>query len=79
MWGAAGQQVGVVRAHTSFLSQRIGPIACLAWAPYDLRLASGGGDTCVAVYAIEAGAAGASGSAPTSPSKTAPSGGNGGI
>lgn len=42
VWSAAGEQVGVVRAHTSFLSQRIGPVTCMAFAPYDLLLASGG-------------------------------------
>lgn len=35
-------QVGVVRAHSSFLAaHRIGPVTCLAFAPYELLLASG--------------------------------------
>ena len=42
VWNVRGEQVGVVRAHTSFLAhQRVGPVKHLAFAPYELRLASG--------------------------------------
>lgn len=42
MWSSSGEQVGVVRAHSSFLAaHRIGPVTCLAFAPYELLLASG--------------------------------------
>ncbi len=60
VWSGGGDQLGVVRAHTSFLSQRVGPLSCLAFAPHDLLLASGGGDAIAAIYTIEvAQAAGA--------------------
>ena len=55
VWSMGGEQVGVVRAHTSFLSQRIGPVTCLAFAPYSLTLASGGGDSICAVYSLDLG------------------------
>ena len=64
LWSTRGEQVGVVRAHTSFLSQRIGPITCLAFGPHDLHLASGGGDSIVAVYQVEAGSRAAPGPPP---------------
>jgi regulator-associated protein of mTOR len=42
VWSSSGEQVGVVRAHSSFLAaHRIGPVTCLAFAPYELLLASG--------------------------------------
>ena len=55
VWSMRGEQVGVVRAHTSFLPQRIGPITCLAFSPYSLSLASGGGDSICAVYLMDIG------------------------
>lgn len=56
MWSGSGEQVGVVRAHSSFLAaHRIGPITCLAFAPYDLLLASGGGGKRHAVEALPSG------------------------
>lgn len=55
VWSMRGEQVGVVRAHTSFLAQRIGPITCLAFSPYSLSLASGGGDSICAVYLMDLG------------------------
>ena len=58
VWSPDGDALGVIRAHTSFLSHRPGPITCLAWAPYDLHLASGGHDRVAAVYRVAAGAPG---------------------
>ena len=76
VWGAGGEQVGVVRAHSSFLAtHRIGPVTCLAFAPYELLLASGSADPYAAVYGLEAGAAGGGGgggSLPPSPARTPP-------
>lgn len=75
VWGAGGEQVGVVRAHSSFLAaHRIGPVTCLAFAPYELLLASGSADAVAAVYALEAGGAGSErgASLPPSPARTPP-------
>lgn len=55
VWSPTGDPLGVIRAHTSFLSHRPGPITCLAWAPYDLHLASGGQDRVAAVYHVGPG------------------------
>ena len=56
VWSMRGEQVAVVRAHTSFLSQRIGPVTCLAFAPYGLNLCSGGLDKLCAIYSLDLGA-----------------------
>ncbi|KAL4426136.1 hypothetical protein ABPG77_007418 [Micractinium sp. CCAP 211/92] len=54
VWSGSGEQVGVVRAHSSFLAtHRIGPVTCLAFAPYDLLLASGSADPVVAIYGLD--------------------------
>ena len=55
VWSMRGEQVGVVRAHSSILGQPIGPTTCLAFAPFSLQLASGGGDSICAVYSLELG------------------------
>lgn len=55
IWSLRGEQVGVVRPHSSILGQPIGPTTCLAFAPYSLQLASGGGDSICAVYSLELG------------------------
>ena len=68
VWNARGEQVGVVRAHAPFLAQqRIGPVRQLAFAPYELRLASGGEDSVVAVYSLDVGPAAAPATAPSPP------------
>ena len=75
VWSAGGEQVGVVRAHTSFLSQRIGPVTCMAWAPYDLCLASAGVDPIVACLRVDLAQSGSGTggqqSVPTSPLRQA--------
>ena len=53
VWSLRGEQVGVVRPHSSILGQPIGPATCLSFAPYSLQLASGGGDSICAVYSLE--------------------------
>lgn len=55
VWSLRGDQVGVVRPHSSILGQPIGPATCLAFAPYSLQLASGGGDSICAIYSLELG------------------------
>jgi regulator-associated protein of mTOR len=55
VWSLRGQQVGVIRPHSSILGQPIGPATCLAFAPYSLQLASGGGDSICAIYSLELG------------------------
>ncbi|GAB4817626.1 hypothetical protein N2152v2_004672 [Parachlorella kessleri] len=68
VWSAGGEQVGVVRAHTSFLSQRIGPVTCMAWAPYDLCLASAGVDPIVACLRVDLAQPAPAGGQPSVPS-----------
>lgn len=53
VWTSKGDQLGVVRPHTSILGQPIGPTKCLAFSPFSLKLASGGGDSICAVYSLE--------------------------
>jgi regulator-associated protein of mTOR len=55
VWSLRGQQVGVIRPHSSILGQPIGPATCLAFAPYSLQLASGGADSICAIYSLELG------------------------
>ena len=42
----------MIRATAPFLAQRVGPVNCLAFHPYRLLLASGGGDPFIALYPI---------------------------
>jgi regulator-associated protein of mTOR len=53
VWSANGEQLGVVRAHTSILGHPVGPAKCLAFSPFSLKLASGGEDSVCAVYSLE--------------------------
>lgn len=53
VWSLKGEQVGVVRTHSSILGQPIGPATCLTFAPYSLQLASGNGDSICAIYSLE--------------------------
>ncbi|KAL4421494.1 hypothetical protein ABPG75_010785 [Micractinium tetrahymenae] len=66
LWSGSGEQVGVVRAHSSFLAaHRIGPVTCLAFAPYELLLASGSAGPVVAIYGMDVAP-----SLPPSPART---------
>lgn len=53
VWNTNGDNVGVIRAHTSFLSHRPGPLTCLSWKPYDPVLAAGGADHIAPIYYLE--------------------------
>jgi regulator-associated protein of mTOR len=56
LWSVLGEQLGVIRATTSLLdSRRPGPVTTLVFHPYSLSLASGGGDSIVNLYSIQAG------------------------
>ncbi len=46
-------QVGAIRAQSSFLAHKMGPVTCMAFHPYQLLLAAGGGDSVCTVYAID--------------------------
>ena len=46
-------QVGTIRPQQHFLSNRVGPVTCMAWHPYQPLLAAGCGDSTATVYAIE--------------------------
>lgn len=48
-----GEQLSMVRYHSSFLGQRIGPVSSLHFHPYDILLAAGASDSIVSVYAGE--------------------------
>ena len=52
LWSPRGEMQGVIRATAPFLAQRVGPVNCLAFHPYRLLLASGGGDSIIALYPI---------------------------
>ena len=52
LWSPRGEMQGVIRATAPFLAQRVGPVNCLAFHPYRLLLASGGGDPIIALYPI---------------------------
>lgn len=52
LWSPRGEMQGVIRATAPFLAQRVGPVNCLAFHPYRLLLASGGGDSVIALYPI---------------------------
>lgn len=52
LWSPCGEMQGVIRATAPFLAQRVGPVNCLAFHPYRLLLASGGGDPIIALYPI---------------------------
>lgn len=53
VWSNTGKQLGVVRPHTSILSQPIGAAKCLAFSPFSMKLASAGEDSICAVYSLE--------------------------
>ncbi|XP_071724879.1 regulatory-associated protein of TOR 1-like, partial [Rutidosis leptorrhynchoides] len=46
-----GRQLGTIRYHSSLLAQKIGPVSCLTFHPYQVRLAAGATDACVSIYA----------------------------
>uniref|UniRef100_A0A0C9S7U4 TSA: Wollemia nobilis Ref_Wollemi_Transcript_12752_5588 transcribed RNA sequence n=1 Tax=Wollemia nobilis TaxID=56998 RepID=A0A0C9S7U4_9CONI len=48
-----GEQLSMIRYHNSFLGQRIGPVSCLSFHPYNILLAAGATDAIVSIYAGE--------------------------
>uniref|UniRef100_A0A0D6QVD8 Raptor N-terminal CASPase-like domain-containing protein n=1 Tax=Araucaria cunninghamii TaxID=56994 RepID=A0A0D6QVD8_ARACU len=48
-----GDQLSMIRYHNSFLGQRIGPVSCLSFHPYNILLAAGATDAIVSIYAGE--------------------------
>ncbi|XP_057866862.1 regulatory-associated protein of TOR 1 isoform X1 [Cryptomeria japonica] len=48
-----GDLLNIVRYHNSFLGQRIGPVSCLSFHPYNILLAAGATDAIVSIYARE--------------------------
>lgn len=63
MWTDTGDVVGAIRAQSSFLAHKMGPVTCMAFHPYSPMLAAGGGDSVCTVYTVDnqAGPAGAGG------------------
>ncbi|KAL8232514.1 hypothetical protein R6Q57_002292 [Mikania cordata] len=48
-----GEQLGTIRYSPTFMAQKIGPVSCLAFHPYQILLAAGSADACVSIYADE--------------------------
>ncbi|KAK9167993.1 hypothetical protein Syun_000133 [Stephania yunnanensis] len=46
-----GDQLGSIRYRSTFIGQKIGPVSCLAFHPYQFLLAAGAADTYVTIYA----------------------------
>ena len=46
-----GEQLGTIRYHPTFMAQKIGPVNCLAFHPYQVLLAAGAADPFVTLYA----------------------------
>jgi regulator-associated protein of mTOR len=53
VFSMVGEQLSMVRYHNSFLGQRIGPVSCLQFHPYQVLLAAGATDSIVSIYAGE--------------------------
>ncbi|KAL1213284.1 Regulatory-associated protein of TOR 2 [Cardamine amara subsp. amara] len=45
-----GEQLGIIKYHTSFMAQKIGPVSCLAFHPYQVLLAAGAAGSFVSLY-----------------------------
>ncbi|XP_059668112.1 regulatory-associated protein of TOR 1 isoform X2 [Cornus florida] len=48
-----GEQLGSIRYYPTFMAQKIGPVSCLTFHPYQVLLAAGAEDACVSIYADE--------------------------
>ncbi|KAK9734343.1 hypothetical protein RND81_04G133000 [Saponaria officinalis] len=46
-----GDQLGTIRYHPTFMAQKIGPVSCLSFHPYQILLAAGAADPFVTLYA----------------------------
>ncbi|EGC38984.1 hypothetical protein DICPUDRAFT_148338 [Dictyostelium purpureum] len=45
-----GEEVCTIRYHDGFLGQRIGPVSCLAFHPYNILMGAGATDSIVSIY-----------------------------
>lgn len=45
-----GEQLGTIRYYPSFMAQKIGPVSCLAFHPYEVLLAAGAADASASIY-----------------------------
>ncbi|KAK7294811.1 hypothetical protein RJT34_17708 [Clitoria ternatea] len=46
-----GDQLGTIRYYPTLMAQKIGPVSCLNFHPYQVLLAAGAADACVCIYA----------------------------
>ncbi|KAJ6765448.1 hypothetical protein OIU79_021612 [Salix purpurea] len=46
-----GEQIGSIRYHLTIMGQKISPVSCLAFHPYQLHLAAGATDATFSIYA----------------------------
>lgn len=46
-----GSQLGTIRYYPTFMAQKIGPVSCLTFHPYQVLLAAGAADALVSIYA----------------------------
>ena len=46
-----GALIGTIRYHPTFMAQKIGPVSCLSFHPYQVLLAVGAADPFVTLYA----------------------------
>lgn len=53
VFSITGDQLNMVRYHNSFMGQRIGPVSCLSFHPYNIQLAAGATDGFVSIYSGE--------------------------
>ncbi|XP_012089724.1 regulatory-associated protein of TOR 1 [Jatropha curcas] len=45
-----GEVLGTIRYYSTFMAQKIGPVSCLTFHPYNVLLAAGAADACVSIY-----------------------------
>ncbi|WCJ27948.1 Regulatory-associated protein of TOR 1 [Euphorbia peplus] len=45
-----GEVLGTIRYYSTFMAQKIGPVSCLTFHPYQVLLAAGAADACVSIY-----------------------------
>ena len=50
IWSADGEQIAAVRSHSSFLTNRVGPVTALRFHPFQPLLASASTDAHLAIY-----------------------------
>ncbi|KAM7463906.1 hypothetical protein LguiA_032027 [Lonicera macranthoides] len=53
VFNLAGEQLGTIRYYPTIMAQKIGPVSCLTFHPYQVFLAAGFADSCVSIYADE--------------------------